>query len=154
MARRLTAEEKYWKVSRAAERAFARGTRALQDKRLPRTAEEASARTRALNFDAFEAAIEQLTPSLHRVVDGENRKAGRPAKPQNSNDPLVAFIVRNLFADLLTRPRMPLGRVTVILRELRKPAVRAKLPEELQRRRWEHDALARAIRRARKAHLK
>jgi hypothetical protein len=150
MSPRRTAEEKYRDISRATTRALRRGQRALQDKRLPRTAAEADARTRALNFGEFDAASRQLTPALRRIVDGENRRAGRPAKPKNSNDLLIAFIVRELFPDLLTLRRTPPGRVAVIQRELRKPSVRAKLPGQLRRRRSEHDALARAIRRARK----
>jgi hypothetical protein len=112
----------------------------------------------AEGFDAF-----MVDPERHRVAwgrantqwkraqDGQRRNAGRGSgPPANSNAPVIGFIVRELFPDLLTVRRLRGGVIKLIQDRLRKMP-RGKLPPQL--RRWcdpdTHSALARAIRRAR-----
>ena len=87
---------------------------------------------------AVAGAIDQLAVLEKRVEHGARRKAGRPSKPANSNDPLIALLLSE-FPDLLTEP-VTKARITVYQRWL--SAQPGQHPHK-------DEALAKAIRRAR-----
>ena len=87
---------------------------------------------------AVAGAIDQLAVLEKRVEHGMRRKAGRPSKPANSNDPLIVLLLTE-FPDLLTVP-VTRERITVYQRWLH---------AQPDQRRRSNDALAKAIRRAR-----
>lgn len=103
MARRQSAEERYWKASAAKSRATRRLLTALQKPRLPKTLRAARRLSRILSFDDCEGRDEPLARAFKRILAGEARHENRSPRPANSNAPAIALLRKHRADDFKGR---------------------------------------------------
>jgi hypothetical protein len=91
MKRKPPAIDGYNEAAAAEDLALSRGLKAAGATHTPRDAAEAAEMMRD-PFEAYERDHDNLLAAFKPVVDGQCRKAGRPAKPANSNDDALRLL--------------------------------------------------------------